>query len=254
MRKQSVSLFPFLDILACVIGNLILIIATVVLEQVDTKPVADAVHVDGLAKETKREEAKAAELRKQLSALQERSGATAKKLQDVRAKIALAKQRLRDAEARAKQASQPAQTPLDASAEFSKLDATRKQLEAEIKALEREIVERQRPPEQMIAILPSGERGGPQSGVFVEAAKDGLIIHDGKAPWKVPLGKIPSDPQFKQLLEKVKQDPNSLVTFLVRSDGLAVLAAGQKAAAAAGARSGRVPLPGAGELDLSGAK
>ena len=32
-KKQEVSLFPFLDILACVIGNLILIITAVVLEQ-----------------------------------------------------------------------------------------------------------------------------------------------------------------------------------------------------------------------------
>ena len=40
-KKQEVSLFPFLDILACVIGNLILIITAVVLEQVDTKPIAE---------------------------------------------------------------------------------------------------------------------------------------------------------------------------------------------------------------------
>ncbi|NDH94779.1 MAG: hypothetical protein EBZ13_09685, partial [Planctomycetia bacterium] len=42
-KKQEVSLFPFLDILACVIGNLILIITAVVLEQVDTKPMAEVV-------------------------------------------------------------------------------------------------------------------------------------------------------------------------------------------------------------------
>ncbi len=41
-KKQEVSLFPFLDILACVIGNLILIITAVVLEHVDTKPIAEA--------------------------------------------------------------------------------------------------------------------------------------------------------------------------------------------------------------------
>ena len=39
-KKQEVSLFPFLDILACVIGNLILIITAVVLESVDTNKIA----------------------------------------------------------------------------------------------------------------------------------------------------------------------------------------------------------------------
>ena len=40
-KKQEISLFPFLDILACVIGNLILIITAVVLESVDTDKLAD---------------------------------------------------------------------------------------------------------------------------------------------------------------------------------------------------------------------
>ena len=39
-KKQEISLFPFLDILACVIGNLILIITAVVLESVDTDKIA----------------------------------------------------------------------------------------------------------------------------------------------------------------------------------------------------------------------
>ena len=40
-KKQEISLFPFLDILECVIGNLILIITAVVLESVDTDKFAD---------------------------------------------------------------------------------------------------------------------------------------------------------------------------------------------------------------------
>ena len=47
-RKHEVSLFPFLDILACVIGNLILIITAVVLDQMDTKPIAEAAKIDDL--------------------------------------------------------------------------------------------------------------------------------------------------------------------------------------------------------------
>ena len=253
-RKQEVSLFPFLDILACVIGNLILIITAVVLEQVDTKPVAEAARIDDLQAEAERQQAKAAELQKQLDQLLERSGVATDRLAEVRAKIAAAKQKLVEAQKRVEAAAKPVQPPPQITADLKKLEEERKKLEAEIKELERQVAERKKPPEQMIAILPPGSGGGPRKGVFVEAAKDGLVIHEGDKPWQVPTGKVASDPRFKALLDKVKGDADAIVTFLVRSDGLASLAAGQKAATAAGARSGRVPLPGQGTLDLSGAK
>jgi hypothetical protein len=253
-RKQEVSLFPFLDILACVIGNLILIITAVVLEQVDTKPVAEAARIDDLEEEAERQQAKAAELQKQLDQLLARSGVASERLEEIRAKIAAAKQQLLEAKKREEQAAKPVEPPPEMKADLKKLEEERKKIEAEIKELEREIAERQKPPQQMIAILPPGAGDGPRKGVFVEAAKDGLVVHESDKPWQVPTGKVASDPRFKALLDQVKGDPDAIVTFLVRSDGLASLAAGQKAATAAGVRSGRVPLPGQGTLDLSGAK
>ncbi len=253
-RKQEVSLFPFLDILACVIGNLILIITAVVLEQVDTKPVAEAARIDDLEAETERQQAKAAELGQQLDQVRSRSGVAAGRLDELRAKLAAAKQRIREAQKRAERASQPVELPPELTAELKPLEKERTTIEAEIKELERRIVERRTPPEQRIAILPPGTGGGPRKGVFVEAAKDGLVIHEGDKPWRVPTEKVASDPRFKALLDKVKGEGEAIVTFLVRSDGLAALAAGQKATTAVGARSGRVPLPGQGTLDLSRAK
>lgn len=253
-RKQAVSLFPFLDILACVIGNLILIITAVVLEQVDTKPVAEAARIDDLKEEAKRDQAKAAELQKQVADLRQRSGVATEKLEEIRAKILAAKERINEAEDRVRKATTPTEQPPDMAAELKKLEQERKEIAGEIADLERQIADRRKPPEQMIAILPPGSGGGPRRGVFVEAAKAGLIIHEGDEPWQVPTGKVASDPKFKSLLEKVKRDPEAIVTFLVRSDGLAALAAGQKATAALGVRSGRVPLPGEGGLDLSGSR
>ena len=51
-KKQEISLFPFLDILACVIGNLILIITAVVLESVDTDKLADLFQNEAIQKQT----------------------------------------------------------------------------------------------------------------------------------------------------------------------------------------------------------
>jgi len=253
-RKQDVSLFPFLDILACVIGNLILIITAVVLEQVDTQPVAEAARIDDLEEEAERQQAKAADLQKQLDQLRERSGVATGRLTEIRAQIAAAKQQLLEAKKREGQVTKPIEQPPAMAAQLTQLEQERKKIEAQIKQLESQLAERQKPPEQMIAILPSGTESGPRKGVFVEAAKDGLVIHEGDKPWQVPTGKVASDPRFKTLLEKVKGDADAIVTFLVRADGLGSLAAGQKAATAIGVRSGRVPLPGQGTLDLSGAK
>ena len=73
-KKQEVSLFPFLDILACVIGNLILIITAVVLESVDSDKLADVFENEAIQKQT---EAKSTRpfvgLRKSLNKLEQDS-------------------------------------------------------------------------------------------------------------------------------------------------------------------------------------
>lgn len=253
-RKQGVSLFPFLDILACVIGNLMLIITAVVLEQVDTKPVAEAARIGDLEEEAKRQVSKAAVLQKELDDLRQRSGTATAQLNAVREKIAAAEHKKKEAEHRAREVVKPVERPPTTDAAIKQLEATHRELAAEIKVLEKKIAERRKQPEQVIAVLPPGEKSGARKGVFVEAAKDGLVVHDPSGAWRVPMSKIASDPKFKALLETAKGDNEAIVTFLVRSDGLAALGAAQKAAAAVGARSGRVPLPGNGSLDLSGAR
>ena len=254
IRKQAVSLFPFLDILACVIGNLILMIAAVILEQVDTRPVAEAARMQGLAETAAREEAAANALQKRLDDLRKHSGSATDELTIVREKIAKAKDRIRASEASIREASKPVGHLPDRSLAMRAIDEDQKKIVAEIKAVEHEIAAKKHPPEQVIAILPSGEQTGPRTGIFVEAAKDGLVVHVGGKAWKVPVDKIASDPKFAAILTRAKADPAAIVTFLVRPDGIRALAAGQNAAAAAGARSGRVPLPGNGTLDFSGTK
>ena len=51
-KKQEISLFPFLDILACVIGNLILIITAVVLESVDSDKIAEQFQTEAIQQQT----------------------------------------------------------------------------------------------------------------------------------------------------------------------------------------------------------
>ena len=73
-KKQEISLFPFLDILACVIGNLILIITAVVLESVDTDKIATQFANEATKRETEEILKIYAELEKTLEKLKQENG------------------------------------------------------------------------------------------------------------------------------------------------------------------------------------
>lgn len=257
-RRNEVSLFPFLDILACVIGNLILIITTVVLEQMDTKPLAEAARIDDVREQAAAEAARAQRLERQLAELRGKAGAATQHLEAIRARIQAAEAKAREARSREAQArvAEPAKpaAPGGPQDPRPRLEAETKQLSAEAQKLQAEVAARQKKPQQMIAILPAGSPNGPKRGVFVEVTKDKLVVYEQGKSWQVAAAKIGTDPQFKRLLETTKSDKNAIVTFLVRADGLKTLATAQQAAQAVGARTGRVPLPGDGSLDLSNAR
>jgi seryl-tRNA synthetase len=256
-RKQEVSLFPFLDILACVIGNLILIITTVVLEQVDTKPVAEAARIEQDKEDTERSleekerlEKELAQIESQLEERDSRIKEARRRLEEARAERSAAASKLREAPK-----DMPALDPKLAE-EAKRLAEEAKKAAEEVEKLEAELAALSTPPEQAIKLLPAGEIEGQKAvrGVFVEVTPEGLVLHDGEKPHPVAKAAIGSDKRFKELLAKAKADEFAIVTFLVRPESLEVLTAAQNVARAAGARAGRVPLPGDGVLDLTAAK
>jgi predicted RNase H-like nuclease (RuvC/YqgF family) len=96
-KKQEVSLFPFLDILACVIGNLILIITAVVLEQVDTKPVADAAEYEAKLVKVKEQEQQIEKLERELEELRMETASTSVELEKIEEQVEAAEEKLREA-------------------------------------------------------------------------------------------------------------------------------------------------------------
>jgi hypothetical protein len=255
--KKEVSLFPFLDILGCLIGSLILIITTVVLEQMDTQPVAEAAKIDDTRQEAARSQARLAALEKQLALVEKQAGAGDVRLAAARRRADEATRRAAEAKRKLAAAEQiKIDTPaVPKPADTSALAARKKKLEDDAAKVRAEIAERKKPIEQSIVVLPPGTGGGgPKRGVFVEAAKGKVVVHDPKKPWEAAADKAVADPRFKDLIARTAADKDAVITILVRPDGLGTLGLVQKAAAAAGARVGRVPLPGTGTLDLSGAR
>lgn len=255
--KKEVSLFPFLDILGCLIGSLILIITTVVLEQMDTKPVAEAAKIDDMKQQAAQQEQRKQRLEKQVAALAKQAGPAEQRLVEARERVQEAMKK--EAEARQKLAAAeqivvvtPKPPP---PADTSALENERKKLDEEAAKIRAEIAARKKLPEQSIVILPpSSGGGGPQRGVFVEAAAGKVVVHEPPKPWEAPAGKLAGDPRVKKLLEQIAADKNAILTFLIRPDGINTYNELRKAAEVAGARTGRVPLPGEGVLDLSEAR
>lgn len=257
--KKEVSLFPFLDILGCLIGSLILIITTVVLEQMDTKPVAEAAKIDEMKKQTAQEEKRRERLEQRLASLARQAGPSEDRLAKARERWEEAARK--EAEARKNLAAAeklPVDTPAPPPpADTSALEANRQEAEKEAARIKAEITERKKLPEQSIVILPpdgAGAGRGPSRTVFVEAAAGKAIVHEGTKPWEVLVGKLAGDPQLKKLFATYASDKAAIITILIRPDGIPTYSELKKVAEATGVRTGRVPLPGEGVLDLSEAR
>lgn len=287
-KKQEVSLFPFLDILACVIGNLILIITAVVLEQVDTKPVADAAEYEAKLVKVKEQEQQIEVLEKQLAEMRQETASTSVELEKIEEQIESAEEKLREAKSQVAKIPK-APPPIDpALLQEKKLREDKlRELQEEMTKIKADIAERQKKPEQSISLLPgkiAGLAGGtPSKAVFVEINKEGLVIFPEQPLWpeKQPLvikaADIGKDAALGKLLAAVLADDAAIVTFLMRPDCLDIynsvrgrFEAFQKANEAKLKSPidpkdpnsplqlrklyGAVPLPGEGVLDFSSVK
>ena len=282
-KKQEVSLFPFLDILACVIGNLILILTAVVLEQVDTKPIAEAAEREAQKKQVEKDLQTVALLQKQLEKLQQENQSSDKRVQEAKARLEKAEKDKLAAKKRLLEVPPPPPPPdKEDLASVKKRQLEIDELLKEIKEVEGKIAERKKEPEQSITIMPANRGGGiPRAPVFVEVNSEGIVIQPDEKnfkkvfgdenPRKVPVDKVAGDPEFKKLLNHALTDKRAIITFLLRPDAVdnynkvrgivlgfekqnqnklveAILPSGDKVLRSI---SGKVPLPGEGVLDFS---
>ena len=111
-KKQEISLFPFLDILACVIGNLILIITAVVLESVDTDKLADLFQNEAIQKQTEENLATIRGLEERLAKLKQESISNDSRVQKAQQQLVEAERLQREAQGRLLNVPPPPPPPL----------------------------------------------------------------------------------------------------------------------------------------------
>jgi hypothetical protein len=236
-KKQEVSLFPFLDILACVIGNLILIITAVVLEQVDTKPMAEVVDREAKLERVAQQERQIKTLEKELAALHASNRTNNAQLEQIEEQIEAAEDRLE--QARNMLARVP-KNPLKIDPELvtnkTLLEKKKRELDAAIAKVRAEIAERKKAPDKSIVLLPALRTPFqvhsliPTSGMFIEVNKTGLTIFPAKQFWQgdeakqVPAKSIQGDKTLQTIMEAGLNDRNKIVVFMLRPDALDVYA------------------------------
>ena len=241
-KKQEVSLFPFLDILACVIGNLILIITAVVLESVDSDKLAEQFANEAVQQQTEQNLQAIRELEESLKKLKQDSISSDARVQKAQQQLVEAERAQREAKGRLLNVPPPPPPPDDEdTAELKKRELEIKEILAEMKRIEAKIADKKKKPDQTISVLYENKgRGGVRRPFFVEITKNDLVLlpnaldyenlFDSEDPIKIPVAKAGSDKSFTKLLDYVlthlgktgllRRRRDTIITFLIRPEGV----------------------------------
>jgi hypothetical protein len=263
---EAISLFPFLSILTCVIGTLMLLITAIAMArmvgpsaaqgQEKTDPtVARALRINQLNGRLALQRDHLSRLELEIAERDAAAKSAAAELERARAKAA-AKKREPSAEELKIQAGQAALAKLAGDAQQAtgqvrelqaEIERTRQALEQLHEQLKKE---GRLPEEREVKVQPSGS-GTNLVASFVECTATGIVIHEGKDPARIRTADLKSSPEFSRLLERIHDKPEGIVIFLIRSDGLECYQAAQAIAQGNYVRNGKLPIVGQGRIDLS---
>jgi hypothetical protein len=262
---DEVSLFPFLSILACLIGALVAIIVVLVVAQTEKmegrtpEDIQMAQEVLNIKKELEKRDEQKANLDEKVAALKK----IQEEVEDLKVRFAKLR-KLLDSSKEVKQQnmeiSQQLQKELDDL--LLEMDGLKRQQELSKKEIallmaeleKRKIPEDKKPPP--VQVQPSGSGMGEETKVyFVEASSGSLKV---LKPWGDEDYRLSAQPDvvvgdhaYNHFLLELQKDKNSLILFLVRDDGYGAYNNGAgRAESDYGIRVGKLPIPGRGDLQL----
>lgn len=258
----QMSLFPFLSILVCLIGGLVMLIVIMTLAQTTAVPEMDPADTQRAiaAAKIEREILAAQKEREKLKAESDKLLASNAGFEDLEDQVIQLRKNLADMgkKPEAKLTNESLQKLLENI--LDQLAAMTKEkpvIQKEIAQLEAELKKRQKDPNEKPPplVVRSGGSGvaGQAKLFFVETSAAGLALHQTNGSLsRITAGSIGTDDQYNQFLANAKKAGNSIVIFLIRPDGAGTynLAAGW-AENQFQLKTGKLPLPGAGVVDLS---
>ncbi|QNN24742.1 hypothetical protein HED60_21515 [Planctomycetales bacterium ZRK34] len=261
-NDHIVSLFPFLSILACVIGVLTLMITALALGQLDPGQVRAAermVYVqqrmDNRYAEAKEKTDKDRKEVERIKRLIDEAESIRKQLESARAEYEKLqteqRKQLLSATPDNKNSAQMLANANRLRLRVADLEPELNQLLEQIRMLKEELAQRkQKPEEATVTIRPSGS-GTDLIPSFVECTASGILLHTYEPPVHVRRGDLAKSEPFLNLLDEVANSDERTVIFLLREDGLGTYYVARGIARSRFARNGKLPVVGHGRLDLS---
>ena len=247
-RDLTVSLFPFLSVLACVIGTLTLIIAALAVRQVASE----------LNQETDVQEPHEVLLarEREIAAIEARFAASLEardELLAARAALSRLGVRPEESEAQRRRSVESRVRAVQLSARLSALRREQKELGSTIQLENAELEALRRPRDpSLITIQPRGT-GAALKPFFVECDASRLRIHKPGESWTIDLA---LDDQadlsrFDVFLRGVRSTADGTLIFLIRPEGVETYIRAVPRANRLYVRHGKLPLPGRGRIDFS---
>jgi hypothetical protein len=248
----SGSLFPFLSVLACVIGTLTLSLAALALGQMGGQSLDQVRLADRYG-----------ELQDSISGARER-------LEEVGRAVDEA---LAHEEQDQKLRQRLAGLGFNRNISLEKLTAVA-ELRRELEELARRQREAEREGERLLAVIEASEQETEQRGALqksapividptglgrdlrpylVECAEGRIEIYRTRDGWSygIPEAEILLDSDFARFLRRVHSIHNGIVIFLIREQGIDTYRLAAEAADRLNVRYAKLPIPGDGELDFS---
>ena len=250
--ETAVSLFPFLSVLACVIGTLTLLLSALAVGHMGGESVEQVFLAERL---------RASEI--------SLAGGTAI-LEELEAQLALQSQALQDEEEVGRRLAglgleldislEDLEQWVHLQSQLAEMDDRQGVLEDQIKALKRRTKDKQADLKKResiqkgapIIIDPSG-MGRDQRPYFVLCTADYVEIlnRGGESYGRFPTDQLEFDKLFEKFLVRAGRISDAIVIFLIRPEGVATHSLASRAADQLGVRNAKLPLPGTGEIDFS---
>ncbi len=247
-ERATVSLFPFLSVLSCVIGTLTLLIAALALGQM-----ADTVYGD--TDNSEQLEAERAQRQQELDTLAaqlEHAVGRTRRYDELTAEI----QAMESARA---------MTARKQKGEFNRIAESRNlrnsldNLDKRLRSLRRElhhVTEKLQSQEKALALSritlqPSGT-GRNLKPHFIECNETGVELYSGYSGISISVEKdrIADSSLLRAYLDRVAGAPNETIILLIRPAGVNVYSAVADTIKATGIKHGKMPLPGHGTIDF----
>ena len=259
--EDGVSLFPFMSILACLIGILTLMISVMSqLKELDREKLSQEEYDRAITYRDLKIEIE--QLRKLLAEIdikiekEKSSLSELQKLEDLRVVLKQKLDELQKAEDPKKSDAELQKIAENLRIEIKALKSERPALVKQLDQLKEELKKRKVPPKPVdsVVVRPGGVGSrAAQNLFFVECNATGIVLLEkGAEPVTVSKASITASEDYNKFLDKVKRTRDSMVLYLVRKAGNESY---QWAAGWAETQfrlnTGKLPLPNDGKIDLS---